>query len=158
MGGGLLLPDEGRISIAGNDLLKKPNLCKQLTGYIPDRPFLYEKLTGTEYLRFIASLYSENDILMEMDDTGVVKKRYTNGLYGTGPVGMKDQLDQKVYFMRDPLLSVTELTDSSGNVTASFRYYAFGSIRSASSIDDMGVSHRFNGKEMGSYDRNQCKG
>jgi RHS repeat-associated protein len=93
-------------------------------------------------------LYSENDILMELDDAGVVKKRYTNGLLGTGPVGVKDQLDQKVYFMRDPLLSVTELTDASGYVTASFRYNPFGSIRSASGIDDMGVPHRFNGKEL----------
>ncbi|MDF1577918.1 MAG: ABC transporter ATP-binding protein [Desulfobulbales bacterium] len=54
---GLLKPDRGRILINGMDLMAEPEKCKQLTGYIPDRPFLYEKLTGDEFLRFIASLY-----------------------------------------------------------------------------------------------------
>ncbi len=54
---GLLLPSSGRITIAGFDLSERPADCKRLTGYIPDRPFLYEKLTGDEYLRFICSLY-----------------------------------------------------------------------------------------------------
>jgi len=54
---GLLKPDLGRIMINGTDLLAEPEKCKQQTGYIPDRPFLYEKLTGEEFLQFIASLY-----------------------------------------------------------------------------------------------------
>jgi ABC-2 type transport system ATP-binding protein len=54
---GLLRPDRGRILINGIDLAANPEKCKQLTGYIPDRPFLYEKLTGEEFLQFIASLY-----------------------------------------------------------------------------------------------------
>jgi ABC-2 type transport system ATP-binding protein len=54
---GLLLPSGGSIHICGRDLAKDPRFCKNLTGYIPDRPYLYEKLTGAEYLGFIASLY-----------------------------------------------------------------------------------------------------
>ena len=54
---GLLRPDAGRIMINGHDLSREPILCKQQTGYIPDRPYLYEKLTGMEFLRFMASLY-----------------------------------------------------------------------------------------------------
>jgi ABC-2 type transport system ATP-binding protein len=54
---GLLKPDRGRIMISDIDLEASPEKCKQLTGYIPDRPFLYEKLTGEEFLQFIASLY-----------------------------------------------------------------------------------------------------
>ncbi|MEW6218480.1 MAG: ABC transporter ATP-binding protein [Thermodesulfobacteriota bacterium] len=54
---GLLQPDGGRITIDGHDLAQEPIPCKQVTGYIPDRPYLYEKLTGQEFLRFIASLY-----------------------------------------------------------------------------------------------------
>jgi ABC-2 type transport system ATP-binding protein len=54
---GLLRPDAGRILINGHDLGHEPVLCKQQTGYIPDRPYLYEKLTGMEFLRFMASLY-----------------------------------------------------------------------------------------------------
>lgn len=54
---GLLLPTEGRIMLAGHDLAKEPVAAKSLVGFIPDRPFLYEKLTAEEFLRFIAGLY-----------------------------------------------------------------------------------------------------
>ena len=54
---GLLQPSVGKIKICGEDLTEKPTIRKNRTGYIPDRPFLYEKLTGSEYLGFIASLY-----------------------------------------------------------------------------------------------------
>ncbi|GAB4346969.1 MAG: ABC transporter ATP-binding protein [Desulfobulbaceae bacterium] len=54
---GLLQPDSGSIIINGRDLAKDPATCKALTGYIPDRPWLFEKLTGREFLQFIASLY-----------------------------------------------------------------------------------------------------
>ncbi len=56
---GLLQPGRGKITIDGFDMAAKPLSCKEVTGYIPDRPFLYEKLTGDEYLRFISSLYPE---------------------------------------------------------------------------------------------------
>ncbi|MGW8193810.1 MAG: ABC transporter ATP-binding protein [Desulforhopalus sp.] len=54
---GLLLPTAGTIRIGGFNMAGDPLRCKAITGYIPDRPFLYEKLTGDEYLRFIRSLY-----------------------------------------------------------------------------------------------------
>lgn len=54
---GLLQPDQGRIRINGIDLAAEPARCKQITGYIPDRPYLYEKLTAGEFLHFIGSLY-----------------------------------------------------------------------------------------------------
>lgn len=54
---GLLLPTSGQMLIGGFNMVKEPIRCKAITGYIPDRPFLYEKLTGDEYLRFISSLY-----------------------------------------------------------------------------------------------------
>lgn len=54
---GLLKPDAGRIRIGGHDMASDPVACKRRTAYIPDRPYLYEKLTGDEFLRFMASLY-----------------------------------------------------------------------------------------------------
>ena len=54
---GLLRPDAGQVYIHGFNLQTEPNQCKQRTGYIPDRPYLYEKLTGAEFLSFVASLY-----------------------------------------------------------------------------------------------------
>jgi len=55
---GLLKPSSGSLSICGHDMGRASTRCRQITGYIPDRPYLYEKLTGREYLNFIASLYS----------------------------------------------------------------------------------------------------
>ena len=55
---GLLQPDKGQISINNRSLAGEPRKCKQDTGYIPDRPYLFEKLTGFEFLEFIASLYN----------------------------------------------------------------------------------------------------
>lgn len=54
---GLLQPSCGTIKICNKELAQNPLYCKNLTGYIPDRPYLYEKLTGMEYLEFINSLY-----------------------------------------------------------------------------------------------------
>jgi ABC-2 type transport system ATP-binding protein len=54
---GLLRPTDGRIRLGGFDLAEKPIDAKRLSGFVPDRPFLYEKLTGVELLRFCADLY-----------------------------------------------------------------------------------------------------
>ncbi len=56
---GILQPTAGRIRIAGHDLLADPLRAKRALGFIPDRPFIYEKLTGIEFLRFSAGLYGE---------------------------------------------------------------------------------------------------
>jgi ABC-2 type transport system ATP-binding protein len=54
---GLLQPTKGRVVIDGHDLAREPEAAKRSLGFIPDRPFLYEKLTGAEFLRFHAGLY-----------------------------------------------------------------------------------------------------
>jgi ABC-2 type transport system ATP-binding protein len=55
---GLLHPTEGTTIIGGYDVQRQPLQAKSILGYIPDNPFLYEKLTGREYLNFMADLYS----------------------------------------------------------------------------------------------------
>jgi ABC-2 type transport system ATP-binding protein len=54
---GLLKPSSGRVTIAGKDLAHEPEAAKRELGFIPDRPFLYEKLTAAEFLRFHGGLY-----------------------------------------------------------------------------------------------------
>ncbi len=56
---GILQPTAGRIRIAGHDMVAEPLRAKRALGFIPDRPFIYEKLTGIEFLRFSAGLYGE---------------------------------------------------------------------------------------------------
>jgi len=63
---GLLKPTRGRIVIDGHDLEREPEKAKAALGFIPDRPFLYDKLTAAEFLRFHAGLYGiEGDGLPE---------------------------------------------------------------------------------------------
>ena len=54
---GLLKPTRGRVVIDGHDLERAPEKAKAALGFIPDRPFLYDKLTAAEFLRFHAGLY-----------------------------------------------------------------------------------------------------
>ncbi len=54
---GLLAPTSGKILIDGIDLNKHPVDAKKLIGYIPDQPYLYDKLTGREFLLFSGGLY-----------------------------------------------------------------------------------------------------
>ncbi|MBN2371932.1 MAG: ABC transporter ATP-binding protein [Vicinamibacteria bacterium] len=54
---GLLKPNAGRILINSHDLMLDPTAAKRSLGFIPDRPFLYEKLTAEEFLRFHGGLY-----------------------------------------------------------------------------------------------------
>lgn len=54
---GVLKPTTGRILINGLDIAREPSRAKMIMGFIPDRPFLYEKLSGKEFLKFKAGLY-----------------------------------------------------------------------------------------------------
>ena len=54
---GLLKPTSGSITINGHDLAQAPEAAKASLGFIPDRPFIYEKLTAGEFLRFHGGLY-----------------------------------------------------------------------------------------------------
>jgi ABC-2 type transport system ATP-binding protein len=57
---GVLQPTAGRVLLDGRDVVTEPAEAKRRLGYIPDRPFLYEKLTGLEFLRFVSGLWGEN--------------------------------------------------------------------------------------------------
>jgi ABC-2 type transport system ATP-binding protein len=54
---GLLFPTSGSVSIGGHDLRTQGRQARELLSYVPDQPFLYEKLTGREFLQFIADMY-----------------------------------------------------------------------------------------------------
>jgi ABC-2 type transport system ATP-binding protein len=58
---GLLKPTAGRILVNGHDIAAEPEAAKRSLGFIPDRPFIYEKLTGGEFLRFHGGLYGLED-------------------------------------------------------------------------------------------------
>jgi len=62
---GILRPNGGRVLIGEDDVHMNPIAAKQQLGFIPDRPFVYDKLTGAEFLRFVAGLYGQEGDLIE---------------------------------------------------------------------------------------------
>ncbi len=109
---GLLQPDGGTISIAGHPMASEPLACKKITGYIPDRPYLYEKLTGHEFLQFMASLYhlsadqfatnSRYLKLFDLDD-------WQHHLIESYSHGMRQKLIMtSVFMLNSPLIVVDE--------------------------------------------------
>ena len=62
---GILIPTDGTITIGGIDVRSDPRGAKQRMGYIPDRPYVYDKLTGAEFMRFVAALYGQDGTTIE---------------------------------------------------------------------------------------------
>jgi len=62
---GLLAPDQGAISVFGIDALADPVEAKQIMAWVSDEPMIYDKLTPTEYLEFVAGLWGIEPKLAE---------------------------------------------------------------------------------------------
>jgi ABC-2 type transport system ATP-binding protein len=109
---GLLQPTSGRIRIAGHDLAEEPVRAKGALGFIPDRPFLYEKLSALEFLRFVAGLYGfdggslngridELLALVELEDV-------RSELIESFSHGMKQRLVLAAAFVHEPKVMVVD--------------------------------------------------
>ena len=103
---GLLKPSSGRILVNGHNLQSEPELAKASLGFIPDRPFIYEKLTAGEFLRFHAGLYG-------LDGPGVPERvremlelfelsRWEDELVESFSHGMKQRLVMCAAFLHRP--------------------------------------------------------
>lgn len=68
---GLLRPDQGTIRIGGLDLKKDPRAVREITGYIPDTPYLYDLLTVTEFIEFTGDIYGiqRTKLIPEMEES-----------------------------------------------------------------------------------------
>lgn len=63
---GLLFPTSGRVAVGGFDMRLQGDQARQLIAYVPDQPYLYEKLTGREFLEFVGEMYGmPRDLLRE---------------------------------------------------------------------------------------------
>ena len=103
---GLLKPTSGRVVVNGHNIATEPELAKGSLGFIPDRPFIYEKLTAGEFLRFHAGLYG-------LDGDGVTERvhemldlfelrRWENELVESFSHGMKQRLVMCAAFLHRP--------------------------------------------------------
>jgi len=103
---GLLKPTSGRILVNGHDLASDPERAKASLGFVPDRPFLYEKLTAGEFLRFHGGLYGLEgagigDRVREMLDLFELA-RWEHELVESFSHGMKQRLVMCAAFLHRP--------------------------------------------------------
>jgi ABC-2 type transport system ATP-binding protein len=102
---GLLQATSGRITVNGHDMAAEPEAAKASLGFIPDRPFIYDKLTAAEFLRFHGGLYGLNGDLdarvSEMLDLFELR-RWENALIESFSHGMKQRLVMSSAFMHRP--------------------------------------------------------
>ena len=109
---GLLQPSAGTIHLAGHDLVTEPVAAKAELGFIPDRPFLYEKLSAVEFLRFVAGIYGHNGNglssrigeLLEL----VELTHAQHSLIESYSHGMKQRLVMAAAFVHDPKVLVVD--------------------------------------------------
>ncbi|MEM6330043.1 MAG: ABC transporter ATP-binding protein [Planctomycetota bacterium] len=76
---GLLSPQSGTVSVGGHDVKENPRDAAQLIGYVPDQPFLYEKLSGREFLQFVGDLHGLRPAAVE---EGIERESARFGLDG----------------------------------------------------------------------------
>jgi ABC-2 type transport system ATP-binding protein len=103
---GLLKPTSGRVVVNGHDLASHPEPAKASLGFIPDRPFIYEKLTAGEFLRFHAGLYGidgdgVDTRIAEMLDLFELG-RWRHELVESFSHGMKQRLVMSAAFLHRP--------------------------------------------------------
>jgi len=109
---GLLRPTRGAVTIDGHDIQKNPIEAKRRIGYIPDTPYLYEKLSGRDFLHFVGDLY---EIPRAQQDEGLEKYFRLFGLTESADKlienyshGMRQKLCFSVALMHRPRLLVID--------------------------------------------------
>jgi ABC-2 type transport system ATP-binding protein len=112
MMGGVLAPTEGSVIIDGIDMAEEPEKAKKKIGFIPDRPFLYEKLTGMEFLRFTADLYGIGDGEFREKSEKILKQfslyHWGDELVESYSHGMKQRLIISAAILHDPKVIVVD--------------------------------------------------
>ena len=112
MMGGILEPTRGMVKIAGINMREEPEKAKSKIGFIPDRPYLYEKLTGTEFLRFTADLYGVSEEKFEPTALKILKDfslaEWADELVESYSHGMKQRLIMSAALLHDPEVIIVD--------------------------------------------------
>jgi ABC-2 type transport system ATP-binding protein len=107
---GLLQPTSGSALIGGYDVLREPLKAKFITGFIPDRPFLYEKLTATEFMHFVSRLYDMENANKEI--SGLLSlfglKEWADELVENFSHGMKQRLVMASALLHKPQVLIVD--------------------------------------------------
>jgi len=110
--GGILAPSSGTVTVAGIDMQKQPEAAKRKIGFIPDRPYLYEKLTGMEFLKFTADIYGVPDHMFSMKAQENLEKfslsDWSDELIESYSHGMKQRLIMSAALLHDPQVIIVD--------------------------------------------------
>jgi len=109
---GLLRPTSGKVEVGGYDIFREPIKAKQIIGYVPDSPFIYEKLTGREYLQFIGSIFNMEvgNIAAEIEKCSALLNMESYLDYRTGEYshGMRQKVVLTSAFIHKPRLLIID--------------------------------------------------
>lgn len=110
--GGILAPTAGSVIIDGIDMRLEPARAKKRIGFIPDRPFLYEKLTGWEFMNFSADLYGVPKNLFQKKAAELLKIfslwEWAHELIESYSHGMKQRLIFSAAFLHEPTVIIVD--------------------------------------------------
>ena len=110
--GGILAPSAGTVTVAGIDIQQEPEKAKSKIGFIPDRPYLYEKLTGMEFLKFTADLYSVPDDIFNKKAQQNLEMfslaDWSDELIESYSHGMKQRLIMSAALLHDPEVIIVD--------------------------------------------------
>ncbi len=109
---GLLKPNGGTVEIGGYDIQIEPQRLKGIIGYIPDKPFVYEKLTGGEFLDFVTDLYQSNGVFAKEKREELLNlftiKDFENELVESYSHGMRQKLVITAALIHDPKVIIID--------------------------------------------------
>jgi ABC-2 type transport system ATP-binding protein len=112
MMGGILEPTNGTVTIAGVSMQAEPEIAKSKIGFIPDRPYLYEKLTGMEFLRFTADLYGVSEEAFQATAYNILKNfslaDWADELIESYSHGMKQRLIMSAALLHNPEVIIVD--------------------------------------------------
>ncbi len=109
---GLIRPDSGVIKICGYDMSLDPISAKQVLAYVPEKGYIYEKLTAWEYLTFIAGLYHMDEDTFTRNAMEYLNifglSEWKDELISNFSMGMKQRLLLSSAFMRNPKVIILD--------------------------------------------------
>jgi ABC-2 type transport system ATP-binding protein len=109
---GLLLPSAGTVEVAGHDVVRSPQQFKRRVGYVPDRAFLYPKLTAREFLEFVGHLYELDAGQVERVSGGLLERfdlsEWTDELIEAYSHGMRQKLAVTAALIHEPEIVVID--------------------------------------------------
>jgi ABC-2 type transport system ATP-binding protein len=112
MMGGVLAPTEGTVWIDGINMDSDPATAKGRIGFIPDRPYLYEKLTGMEFMKFSADLYGVSHVHYQQKARQLLEQFSLNGwaddLIEAYSHGMKQRLIFCAALLHEPSVVIVD--------------------------------------------------